>query len=131
MIQEQAQNDTTPYCVKSFFSELRVLKRNRCTSFYLLCFLTVALPFELAAELYRISQLFTGVKVYETFPEECLFSDPEKNCLRVELEKSKCIGAVRTDLPVLFENKSLRQVGKAITKCISGINLTQIKIKKI
>ncbi len=94
-------------------------------------FLTVALPFEFAIELFRVAQFAKDVKIYDSFPEECFFSDTEMNCLRVELKKSKCIGKVRTDLPVLFEGKSLHSVGKALTTCIARIPQFGIKLKKI
>ena len=96
--EEQATKETTPECIKTFFRQLRFFKRTRKCSIYLTIFFTILVPFQLASELFRLSQEFTREPRFDSYPKECTAASDgdesrgEENCLRVDLNKNLCVG---------------------------------------
>ena len=67
----------------------------------------------------------------DDFPKDCSkLTNPEKNCLRIDLVENMCNGNPRTDLPIAFRTINSREVGKALTECTASMPLTQAHVFK-
>ena len=123
--------------MKTFYRQISLYWRIRRVPLVIAFTFTFLLPFQVAAELFRLSLQFVGKSIYDDFPTECNQAFPEKDCLRFLPPTRDDGSGTRVDcdpdtgLQLVYKHAHLRAVGKALTECAASVPWRQVHAYKV